>query len=141
MRSKNKNLGFVALMTAIMLSVILMTVAISLNQVGFLTRSEVLDSEYKDRSFALAEGCVDIALLKLAQNSGYNPTDECYSVGDTCLNGGPNICTVVSVSPSALGQITINTGAVFPSTNGAITKLKVVIDSSDLSVSSLVEEP
>src|SRR3989344_1070246 len=49
------NGGFVALITAIILSVILITVTVALNRIGFLTRSEISDAEYKNRSSALAE--------------------------------------------------------------------------------------
>ena len=89
MAEKNKNeKGFIALITAIVLSVILITITISLNQIGFLTRGETADAEYKDRSSALADGCADSALLKLANDLTYAGNDPSISIGsDTCSIG------------------------------------------------------
>ncbi len=132
-----KKSGFVALITAIVLSIILITVAVALNEIGFLTRSEALDSEYKDRSTALAEACVDTALLKLAANPNYTGNESAITVGsDTCA-----IDTVTTAGT----QVTINTHAVFPApsvtTQGATTRLKIVANSSDLSIASWNEVP
>ena len=132
--------GFIALITAIVLSVILLTVAVALNQIGFLTRSEVLDSEYKNRSFALAEACVDTALLKLAGNPSYSGGEPSIAVGsDACAIG------VVSQNTPSAGQTTINTSAVFPATSvtsqNAVTRLQIIVNSSDLSLISWDEVP
>lgn len=130
--------GFVALITAIVLSVILMTVTVSLNQVGFLARSEVLDSEYKDRSSALAEACVDTALLKLANDPAYTVTTP------TSVTVGSDTCSIDSVGTVGT-QIAINTSAVFPlpsiTSQGAFTRLQIVVNSSDLTVVSWNEVP
>jgi len=133
----NKESGFIALITAILLAVILLVLVVTLNRTGFIARSEILDSEYKNRSFSLAEACVDSALLKLV-------TDPGYSGGENIPVDGPNVCRVETVSfPGS--QITINTSAIFPSTVpaglAAITKLQVVVNASDLSVVSWNELP
>ena len=145
MKLKKEKNGFIALMTAIVFSFVLMITAATLSQTSFFSRAEILDAEYKERSSALAEACVDTALLKLATIPGYNPVNECNSVGDICPNGGPNICSVVSVSPPALGKITIITTAVFPApavtSQGAVTNLQVIVDSTDLHVLSWNEVP
>ena len=135
-----KKNGFVALITSIVLSAILLTVAIALNQIGFLTRGEILDSEYKTRSSALAEACADIALLKLAANPAYSGGEPSIAVGsDTCAIG------VVSQNTPISGQTTIITSAVFPASSvtsqNAVTKLKIVVQSSDLKTVSWDETP
>ncbi len=132
-----KDSGFVALMTAIALSIILITITVALNQNGFLTRSEILDAEYKDTSSALAEACADTALLKLTADPSYPGNEPAIAVGaDTCAIG--------SVVLSG-GQITIHTSAVFPSaavtSQGVVTKLQIVVNATDLSVVSWDEIP
>lgn len=131
-----KEAGFVALLTAIIISVILLTAAVAMNQVGYLTRGEILDSEYKVRSIALAEACADTALLKLVQDPSYSGGEGGIAVGsaDTCAIGP------VQTDTPAAGKTTIQTSAVFPkasvTSRGAFTKLQVVIDSEDLTVLS-----
>ncbi|SRR3989344_428906 len=129
--------GFIALFTAIILSVVLILVSISLNRGGYLTRWETLDAEYKNRSLALAEACLDMAMLKLANN----PT---YAGGETNLMVGYDKCDIGAVSAGGF-QYTINTSAVFPDASvwsqGAVTKLNVVVNSADFSLVSWVESP
>lgn len=125
-RSKSKKEeGFIALVTAIALSLILLVVTVTLNQSGFLTRSTLLDSEYKERSSALAEGCVDTALLKLAADPNY--------IGLETITIGSDSCSILSVSPPGSPTRTIKTRAEFQE---AATNLEVVINTSDLSVVS-----
>ena len=135
---KNKNeKGFVALITAIVFSAILMTIAISLNQIGFLTRGETADAEYKDRSTALAEGCADVALLKLAN-------DITYAGNESGIAIGSDVCSIGSVGPDPLDAANkiINTSAVYPAgTNGAVTRLQIKININSLSVVSWNEVP
>ncbi len=72
-------------MSAIIISAILITATITGSLTGFYTRFNVLDSEFKYRSAALAEACADVLLYKLGQDSGYNGPDTNYPVGsETC---------------------------------------------------------
>ena len=125
MISKNRDKGFIALITAIAISLILLVITVTLNQSGFLTRSTLLDSEYKERSSALAEACVDVALLKLVNDPSY--------LGSETITIGSDSC---DIRPITLP--TIETRAVFQQ---AATNLEVVIDPSDLSVVSWNEVP
>src|SRR3989344_619469 len=93
LKKHQKDSGFVALITAIILSVILLVVTITLSQTSFLTRSILLDSEFKERSTALAEACVDVAILRISMTPGYSATNEDVSIGT-------ETCTIVSVSGS-----------------------------------------
>ena len=76
-----KESGFVALITAIILSFILIIVTTTLNQTSFFTRSILLDSEYKERGAALAEACVDVARLKLANDPLYSGNEPAVPLG------------------------------------------------------------
>lgn len=82
---KTTNRGFIALMSAIIISAVLLLVATAGSLTGFYGRSNVLDSELKDRSSAAADACADEAFLQVATNPGYagtmlftlNPLDSC----------------------------------------------------------------
>ena len=124
-RKKEKN-GFIALMTAIVFSFVLMITAATLSQTSFFSRAEILDAEYKERSSALAEACVDTALLKLAVDPSYT--------GPETVSVGSDTCEIVSVT----GLDTIRTRAEFPpgTNQAAATNLEVQVDASNLSVIS-----
>lgn len=95
--------GFVALMTVILIGAILLILIFTLGVSSFFSRYSVLDMENKRASLSLAEGCVNAALLKIAQNPAYAPaaTGECVSEGGTCGGSGPQrTCKVCSVSYS-----------------------------------------
>ena len=113
------NSGFAALMSTIIISATLLLIAVSLSNVSFYGRSNILDSELKERSFALAEGCVDAAILNLLQSVDY--------AGDVAI--GSDKCTIQSVSGS--NEKTITTYADY---RNYITKLEVKVDSDMMSI-------
>ena len=119
--------GFIALSTAIILSIILITVAVSLNLAGFLARGGIIDAQFKEESLALAEACADRALLDLAN-------DKSYTSGETIKIGSENckIRTIKKNTP-APSKETIETIA---AVNEAHTNLRIIVNSSDLSVIS-----
>ncbi|MEK7117846.1 MAG: hypothetical protein AAB861_03680 [Patescibacteria group bacterium] len=129
-RIKNNKKGFVALITAIILSLILIVITVTLNQSGFFTRSIILDSEYKERSVGLAEACVDVALLRLAN-------DPTYAGGPPAVNIGAEQCNIATIAPPGT-EYRIKTWAVV---NSATTNLCVVANTSDLSIKSWNELP
>lgn len=124
--------GFIALITAIVLSLGLLTVAVVLNQSGFLTRSALLESEYKERSAALAEACVDIALLRLAANPAYGGGEAVLVKGSECQ------IRPVQIDVPASGQMSVETRA---RVHEAVTNLRIVANASDLSILSWNELP
>ena len=81
--------GFIALISAIVISFLLITITVALNFVGFYGRFNILDSEYKETSVGLAEACADSAMLQLVQ--GIMP------LPGTIVTVGSNQCTLVSV--------------------------------------------
>lgn len=123
------NNGFIALISAIIISAVLMIVTITLSYSSFFVRYNLLDSEYKERSSALAEGCVDAALLKLANDFNY--------LGNETITIGGEPCTIRGLQPSGSNKI-IETHAGFQNAN---TNLSVVVDPSTLGVVSWQEVP
>jgi hypothetical protein len=86
--------GFIALISVIIVSAILMLVATTLSLGGFFTRFNVFNSEIKDRSNALAEACVDEAFIQTAKNPS-------YSGGDT-LTFTDGDCQISTFTPSTV---------------------------------------
>jgi hypothetical protein len=128
-----KNTGFIALMSAIIISAILLLITINLSKNSFSGRLNILDSEYKERSVALAEACVDTALLKLANNSAYTGNQTItVSGGDTCI--------IKNINPTT-DPIVIDTKAFFPpvASQKATTNLHVRVNKVDLAVLSWEE--
>ncbi len=125
----SKKRGMLALMSAIILSVILLILATTLSFTGFYSRFNILESETKEQSSALADACIDIALLNLAQNASY-PGNLSYSVGE-------KTCFVGSVSTTG-GEVTFKTRGIF---SNSYTNLKIVLNETDLSVISVEEVP
>lgn len=123
------NNGFIALTSAIIIALLLMTVTFAISSTGFFGRSNVLDAELKERSLALAEACADTALLKLTQNINYS--------GNENITIGNDICSIMPIE-TAGGQKTIKAKAIF---QNAATNLKVVAQSSNLVVVSWEEVP
>ncbi len=130
--------GFIAITSAVVIAVLLMSITLSLSLTGFFARFNILDMEYKERSVFLAESCAEVAMLKLANDRGYrvsNPPGEMVSWGN--LN-----CEIFSVTESG-GQITIKTRAYFPQSgvNRTATNIVVVVGVTDLGVVSWEEVP
>lgn len=130
MTDKNQK-GYIALMSAIIISVLLLAVTLSLGFSGFFARFNMADSESKERSAALAEGCVDAAILEAAKEIySANKTIKVAQVSDTC-----KVISSIKNSPAA-GQITIKTQAVI---NTSYTNLKVIINDGNFDIISWEE--
>ncbi len=125
--------GFIALASAIIISVLLLAITAAISLTGFFGRFNVFDSESKERSSALAEACIDTAKLNYANNSSYAPNNQSVSVGS-------DQCTIISFlkNTPTTGQDTIKTQA---SINKSYTDLQVVIKDTDFSLISWDELP
>jgi hypothetical protein len=86
--------GYVALMTAIILGLVLLTLLVVASNTSLFGRFNVLDAENKEISRAVARSCADIALLKYAGNAAY--------AGDEVLDIGAYRCYVRPADGSAL---------------------------------------
>lgn len=128
-RHQISNGGYVALISAIVISVLLITLTATLSFSSFFGRFNVLYSEFKERSVGLAEACADTALLKLAAGEAIATT--------LVVPLGTDVCTIFPVT-SVAGQTTVKTQAQF---QGAWTNLVIVVNNADTSVVSWTEVP
>ena len=122
------NQGYITLMSAIIISALLLAITVSLGFNGLFGRLNIVDSESKERSSALAQACADKEIPNLAKEVSYtNPVQV-----------GSDQCTIVSVAVDvpSVGQTTIQTQAVI---NKSYTDLQVIIDSSNFSIISWQE--
>jgi len=117
-----KNSGYIALISSIIISILVLGIALAISSAGYFSRFDILKNEFKERSLALAEACVDTALLKLARNQSYN--------GNENINVGNNQCSILIIE-TASGQKIIKTKAIF---QNAVTNLKVTVNNVNLSV-------
>jgi len=72
--------GFVALIFAAVISASLLVLAASFARGVFWERFSVLNRENKEISFAYAEGCINLALLKIARNEDVAVPEYCEIV-------------------------------------------------------------
>lgn len=126
---KIENNGYIALTSAVIISILILTISITLGFSSFFSRSDSLYYSLKEITEALAEGCVNVALVKLAQAS------STYA-GNEIIPLDADSCEILPIE-SGPGQKTIKASAVL---RGVTTNLKVVVNESDFSVMSW-EEP
>ena len=112
--------GYIALISAIVISVLLITITVTLGLNSLFGRFNILDAESKEQSSALAEACVDQAILDASY--GTYSTNKVVNVGPTASDN----CTIVSSSLSG-SQITIKTQSVI---NKSYTDFKIVVDAN-----------
>jgi len=119
--------GFIALTSAIIISFLLITITLSLGLSSFLGRFDILDSESKEKSLALAEACANQAILDSSYSTFYS--------SPLIVSVNSDNCTIIS-SENSGDQIIIKTQAVV---NESFTNLKVIIDSGSFSIISWKE--
>ncbi len=127
--SKQKNKGFIALMSSVIMSVILILIIVNTSLTGFNNRFNILDSEIKEMSSALADSCIDILLLGLAQNPAYS--------GNVNVPVGSNSCSI-NLRTTSGGNIIFKTRGIF---NNSYTNLKVTVNGTNFSIVSVEETP
>lgn len=126
LNNKKENGGYIALISAIIMTVILILISIVTSQSSFLGRFDSQVLELKDKSYNLANGCLNHARLKLAQGS--------YG-GNETVTIGTDSCTIDPIS-TILGNTVITSKATVGNTT---TKLKLTVDSLTLGIVSLEE--
>ncbi len=126
-----KQSGYIALVSVLIISGLLVMALCTVSMSGFFSRFNTLNSEFKEVSTSPAESCINIALLKLAQNISYG--------GNEIILIGDRSCTIRSVVPGSIsGQLIVESQAIV---EHAYTNLRVTINSSDFSVISWQEIP
>ena len=125
---KKQNKGFIALFTAIILGAMLMALVVTLNRTGFVTAGEMLEAEFKDRSAALARGCIDTVRLRLTLDHTY--------AGNETVPVGTESCTIDPLQHIG-GQIIVSTHGTI---QNAVTNLRAELDETDLTVLRIAEQ-
>lgn len=130
---RDLNSGYIALTSAVVISALLIGITFTLSFSGFFARFNLLDSELKQKSLALAEACADTALLRLATNQSYSPSNDVISINQ-------DQCTIVLIAPNVplANQATIKTQAV---QKNVTTILEVMVNLNDLTIASWQEVP
>ncbi len=85
--------GFIALISAIIISSILVGLLLTSSGAGLSTRINMLDRELKRDSEYLAQSCINVTLLKISQNYTYTP-----AAGGDRIVVGTDMCTIQSVA-------------------------------------------
>ncbi len=130
MSQKELEKGYIAITSVIVITFLLISIATSLGFAGFSARFDILDSESKEISSALAVSCLNKAILNLSQNLFYSPENEIVPVGK-------ENCAIISVSNSGGNKI-IKTQGIF---NKSFTNLKITVDNSSFEITGLQECP
>lgn len=139
MKYKNLQNGFIALTSTLILSAVLVMLMITTSTSSFFTRFDALYGEFKRVSLGLSESCLNIALLKIAQNYNYLPP-----VGGEIINVGIDTCTIKSITcldnpcEDTMGRkkLEIETGAKYPSSNGSWSTNKIKISAQNPAIST-----
>lgn len=112
--------GFVALMSIIIMSVVLLATTLSLAQFGIASRYFILDLENKSASERLAEACVHVARI-----AAYN--DPLTDITNKVVPVGSESCTITNINPDSDESI-IEVAAM---RGNAETSYRVVVDNTD----------
>ena len=94
-----KQRGFVALMTAIVMSAMLLILMAGSGYASFYARYDALGVEKKRQAEALAESCINVALLALATSSDpthFSESNSVVTVASASVNSS-NTCTIDDV--------------------------------------------
>ena len=95
MKTSQTNRGFIALISAIIISAVLLAAVSTIGASAFYARFDSLNAEYKRVSLGLSESCVSEALLKIAQNYAYAPAPlgDSITIG-TDAQGQAETCVI-----------------------------------------------
>lgn len=126
----NSGPGYIALASAIVISLALLILASTVSLSGYFSRFNSLESEFKQKSLALAEACGDTALLKLAIDPAY--------AGNETVPVGAGRCSILPIPGAADERLTITTQA---TVGNAVSNIKIIAAAADLSIISWLEVP
>lgn len=123
-----KNSGFIALISSVIISVVLLLTITTLSFNGYYNRFNVFESEMKERSQALAKACINIALLRIVSGEKYTG-NTAISISDT------ESCRVGEITHQS-GMYSFKTSAEHYNSQ---TNYKVTVNDADFSIKSLEE--
>jgi hypothetical protein len=121
MKHTPQNRGFIALISILIISTVLLATTLSLAQFGIANRFFILDLEQKAGSEKLAEACVHIARVRAYNDPAYDT-----NVAEPIIVGG-GACTIHAIDANG-DETTIETTA----TNGrSVTNFRVLVDNTN----------
>jgi len=121
--------GYIAMTSAVIISMLVISIVFAINLTGYFNRSNVLTSELKDVSLASAEGCAEKALLKYSENNSY--------AGNENITIGGNECNILPIETSGNNKI-LKTKSIVQS---SVSNIKITFDSVDMAIISWEELP
>ena len=128
MNTHSSQRGFIALISAVVISAILLILMTSVGASGFYARFDSLGSEAKVASRALADSCINVVLLALATSTDvlhYSVTNEMVTVGhDT--RSSPLTCIISGITHAG-SNATIDT---YASAYGSFSSVSVTVSFS-----------
>ena len=123
---KRTEQGFVALMSVIIISAIVLMYLFTVGTAAFFNRFDTLDNENKRISLGLAEACVNASMLRMSQGTPANGI--CIStLGGTCGGIDPQLVCKICTTISGAGTATTTTHAVW---RGAFSTVQAVFDTA-----------
>jgi hypothetical protein len=130
---RNSQKGYVALISAIIISFVMSGLAVSANLAAFWARSNSLYREYKMISKNRAEACADSALLSIAQDQDYRGDESITASGCRILPVIYDPATGYGADGKKTAQII--TQANYPEQNGAFSRIEIKAEVNDPSYS------
>jgi hypothetical protein len=130
MQPTTHNRGFVALITVLILSAVLMVGVVSLAQYGITARYSLLDLENKTKSEILAHACVAVARIAVVNDPLWSATNKVVIVDASS-------CTIESVT-SVSGNRRVKASAVHAD---AVTNFITDINPTTGAIMGFVEAP
>ena len=116
--------GYIAIITAIILSLVMLIIATTLGSSAFFTRFNNLDFYFKKTSYTIGRSCLDRALLKLALNSSY--------AGNETYNIDSYSCSILTIENVGVDKVIKSKTQV----NNANTNLKLTVNAATLSTTT-----
>lgn len=128
---RNAPRGFIALITVLIISTVLLIAVISIAQYGIGTRFSLLDLENKTKSENFANACVGIARIAVVNDSLWTETNRVVKVENAS-------CVIESVAPNTPNPSTsrVKVSAVV---SAATTNYQVDIDEASGNIVRFVE--
>jgi hypothetical protein len=120
--------GFIALISVVIISVVLLAAVISFAQFGVQGRITLLDIANKGQSERLAYGCLQVALIAISN-------DPLITKGYTIVPVGTGQCAIESIA-AASGISTVRVSA---SSTKATTNIEARVTSSTAGIISVQE--
>lgn len=123
---RSKEQGFVALLSVIIISAVILMYLFTIGLASFLNRIDTLGAENKRVSLGLAEACVNASMLRVAQSAPAN--NVCINtMGGTCGGTDPQLVCKICTTVSGGGYATTTVHALW---RGAYSTVQATFDTA-----------